>query len=197
MSEIALVMVVILWVFALMLGIVVLGILRRVIPLLEGGPAPAFGSARDPGALREGENAPRVRARNERGEAFEEELVIARSVLVFSDAQCAPCKALADDIRRQNGLDLGVGLSFVIDDRGEGRYDLGNNPIRIVYQRNNEVGRLFGSTIRPYAFAISGDGVITGQGVPNSVHQLDGLARSLTEEPDTLKDMETQEALSV
>jgi hypothetical protein len=162
----------------LLLALLMLGTLRRVVPLLEKAEAAAH--ARLPTGLQRGSQVPQFVALASDGSPVDERDFGGAAVLLFIGVGCPPCEALVDDIRT-HGAFAGRVLA-VADDTEANRELLSGLPLEVAYQDGN-VSAAFETSATPHAFAIS-DGVVVHVAVPQRAADLDALVRAAVEGGD-------------
>lgn len=159
---------------------VVVGVVRRVIPVLEYAERTlAIASAAAAGGLATGTQIPRFVARRGDGSVLSDD-DLRQGILLFLSAGCAPCIALAREIAqssRATELDDVVVLLSTVDEREQLRLP---DTVHVAYQTGRAVADAFGTTTTPHAFAIV-DGVIRGKSTPSSLDALRALHEAITE----------------
>lgn len=185
----------VLWVLVLVLGLLVLGMLRRVSAVLERAESlvsPIRGDLA-PRGLARGTSVPDFEAEDESGSVVSSADVLhGETIILFLDADCPPCKLLVDDLSLTTWSDLEVELVAVVSDR---RYadSLAAVPgLTVLLESRRAVSDAFDSNARPHAFAISAAGVVAGSDTPNSREQLRQLARQVTEGGDSRAGMRAE-----
>lgn len=178
--------VVVLWVVVVVLGVVVLGLLRRVGDVLAAVEARLQQPvASVSNGLPVGARVPRFEAVTESGETVSSGRLGVGGVYVLLRSGCGPCDGLVGELAGLADPLAGVRLVLVGDDTVEQRDRLAGVDAVRVYQREGQVSRAFACTAVPYAFAVDGDGdgdggVVVAAGAADRLSQLRALADSLT-----------------
>lgn len=176
-------LVVVLWIVVLLLAAVVVGVLRRVTPLLEskGDPPSQLPSRLMPQGLPIGSRLPAFNARTLNGEPFSaDELLGSTAVVLLLDGNCPTCRMLEDDMHRSGVVNVSNHLIIVVGDESEARRLTGIEAT-ILLQSDDAVRRAFASNATPHAFAISAEGFVVANDTPNTVAGLRRLAEQLEE----------------
>lgn len=173
------VMVSVLAVYSLALGTLVLGLLRRVVFVLDRAEArlrePLH--VRPPG-LEPGVRIPAFEGYDEKGHRFDQtNLFGRRSLVVFLSPDCKPCRDLASHLAAAE--EVGAEVIAVVSDSPEGRAFAAQLTVPVVYQADHEVSRAFGTNATPHAFAIDQRGVVVGAGTANDARGLLDIGANL------------------
>jgi peroxiredoxin len=167
---------VVLWVLVLLLAVLVLGLLRRVLPLLD------HLEARRPAApelgLSAGTSVPAFEARDRAGKAVGADDVPRPGIVLFLEPDCRPCEKLAKQVRTDADRLDGVPLVFVTSDTEEGRALAPTSGLTML-QTGHAVSHAFQTSITPHAFLVDRDGRLSDRMVPESVDDLNLLAALL------------------
>ena len=167
------IMMIVLWIAFVVLAIVVLGILRQVIPVLEqvaviSAPetvvlGPPIGTRLQSLPLPEAEAG-----------AIEERLRDCDAVLLFLTPGCGPCQLLADEM---NQMDItGLVHHLIIVTTPDGPRELGiPTRLSILTEKDREISDPLSVAATPFAIAVSQDGVIRAVRTPHTVEQVTGL----------------------
>jgi len=173
-----------LWVFVLVLGLVLLGLLRRIAPVLETAERAIRqyeGTAID--GLPVGAMVPDFSAETTSGEKVgAAELRGAGAVFVLMKEGCTPCDILKAEMRRIGELGMAAPL-ILIGEAGAGGYEELPAGARVVFQREREVFIAFETQATPVGFAIDGNGEVVASRVVNNIAALRTLARRLKDKP--------------
>lgn len=165
----------------LLVALTQLGLLRRIVPILEerAGSPPA--EARGPGGLEPGNVVPPFTASDLDGRAVTLDDVRARrDVLLFSRATCGPCRHLIEALAVEPGRDLRDRLLIVVSDRTEAdELKLRELGLRVAVQHGTALFDAFATRATPHAFAIDRDGRVAQQMIPGSVDDLRELVLSM------------------
>lgn len=173
------IVVVVLWVALLGLTVIVLGILRQVMPILQQASA----HAGPPGAVEQGppvgEKIPAFSARDTAGDLVDDQELRGRpAVLLFLSSHCTPCAQLATEIRQAELGELASQLIIVTSP--DGPQELGIPAgLRTVTEHLNEVSGALAVGSWPFAIALAPDGTVKSTQVPNTIKHLENVAAAL------------------
>jgi thiol-disulfide isomerase/thioredoxin len=170
--------------FVAIQGLLVLGLLRRFAPVLERAEGALGSASGGHGGLSPGAKAPPFELRSANGGKLTSSQLAGRPyVLLFVRSGCAPCKRLAEEIR-VSGEDpaSGVELVVVANDAAGGMGFLDGPRTVILHQADDDVSRAFATTATPHAFAIDSSETVVATGYPNTLKQLQALAREARKE---------------
>jgi thiol-disulfide isomerase/thioredoxin len=183
MSELWIAALLSLWLIVALLAFLVLGLLRRIAPILERAEA-ALSPPTAPPGLPVGSSTPPFELMTADGRSLPSANLLGRPfVLLFVSSGCAPCRLLAERVR-EVGLDLLAELIVVADETEVGA-DVGDWPsATLAYQRDHEVSHAFATSATPHAFAINRSGTIVAAGFPNTLDRLQTLAGQAQEGGD-------------
>lgn len=166
-----------LWATVVLLGLIVLGTLRRILPVIERAEARlAVATSAGPGGLTEGASVPPFTVQSIDGETFTEfDLDDTRTVVLFIGTSCVACERLVDDL--ENGLapDLGARLVVVSESAESARRLSGSADVTVLVDDDRSVAGAFESQIVPHVFVVE-DGTVLASGRPNT---WDGMRRLL------------------
>lgn len=175
------VVVAVLWAVVVLLGVVVLGLLRRVNDVLVAvevrlqQPVPSASNGLPVGA-----RVPVFEAVAESGGLVSWDWFgVGAGVYVLVRLGCAGCDVLVGELVGLSDPLGGVRLVVVGEDTAEQRHRLAGVDAMRMYQRGREVSDAFACTGVPYAFAVDDQGVVVAAGAANRVLQLRGLAAAL------------------
>jgi AhpC/TSA family len=173
-----------LWLIVAVLALLVLGLLRRIAPILERTEAAVHSPTSAPG-LPPGNSLPAFDLTTADGKTMAAASLLGQPFVLFLvRSGCAPCRKLAEDVREAD-FELPVELLVVADD-GDGEADIGEwpSPATLVYQRDHEVSRALATFATPHAFAVDAYGTIVATGFPDTLDRLQVLARKALEGGD-------------
>ena len=175
-------LVLVLWIVVLVLAVMVVGILRRVAPLLERvGDASSLPSPFAPLGLPPGSRLPAFHARTLNNERFTADELLGRTAIVlFLDGNCSACRMLEDDMWQSGIVEVDTHLYIVVSDESEA-LRLTGLEATILLQRDNAVTRAFASNATPHAFGVSADGFVLANETPNTAAGLRRIAEQLEE----------------
>jgi hypothetical protein len=161
-----------LWLFVVLLGLGVVGVMRRIAGVLERAEhllSTGFEGASLLTAI------PPFDVVDDAGRRVaSEELIRGTTIVVFMDAGCRPCRALATELDGSK-IDR-LPLIVIAGDEGLGEA-FGLPPdVPVFRQRAGEVSKLFRSVVTPHAFVIDEARVVLDRGIPQSVADLERMA---------------------
>lgn len=166
----------------ILLGLLVLGTLRRISPILEKAESKLLLMPSDlaPAGLAPGTPVPDFQAQDLNGSAFRAvDLRGTEGIVLFLDSDCEPCRTLTSEVVADNGGGLDARLTVVVDSRADG-LELDRIPgITVLHQVDREVARAFQSSVAPHAFAISAAGTVVETGNPNTLKDLQAIAHRI------------------
>jgi hypothetical protein len=172
-----------LWALVVVLAVVVLGLLRRVAPILAQAEQALGRSAAglDPGGLPPGEEVPPFEVLDGAGERLRPgDSLPLPAVFLFVEGGCGPCQSLMAEIQERAPAFAGTRLYVVPADPENGKYDaLRGRGITVLKQEGGQVSAAFRQTAFPHAFAVDGDRRVARSEIPGSVDQLKDLAREV------------------
>lgn len=187
-----------LWIFVLILGLLLLGLLRRVSSFLEGAESRLRGSGIPPdfGGLTPGSLVPGFQLRDSEGRRLgSSEVVLSPMLLLFADPGCEPCEDLLRLMDGSDGQIDGVPYLIVAEDPSETPGFPVPPGARVLYQSGKDVSALFQNIATPQAFAIRRS-IVVGKTIPQSVEDLKRLA-ALVGEGGDLHNLEVDQSVKV
>jgi hypothetical protein len=160
-------------VLVLLLGFSVIGVMRRMVGVLERAErllSQEFEGA--PPLTR----VPPFELVDESGEtASSTDLIRESTIVLFMEAGCKSCRTLAQELLRpeigQLPLLVIAGEAGLGDDFGLAA------DIQVFRQYGGSVAKLFKSIVTPHAFVVDGAGVVLDRVVPGSVADLEQMAK--------------------
>lgn len=163
-----------LWLLVLLIGLGVIGLVRRMIGVLER--VEELVSQQPPGAPPLTEIPP-FEVVDEAGRRVSSvDLIGGVTIVLFMESRCKPCRALATSLRESGGTVDGLPILVVADEVDLGRR-IGLPPeMPIFRQEGRSVAKLFMSTATPHAFVVDDAGVVLDRAVPRSAADLTMLA---------------------
>lgn len=174
--------VVVLCVSVVVLAVVVLGLLRQMVPLLErAAAADRAGSASQSQGPPVGRPVPDFTVSGPGGEFTAGQLRGQPVVLLFLSVGCGPCEQLAAQIR---GADLGGLTSQLVIVTGPGGPDSLKLPagLRVLSEQAREVSDPLSVIGTPLAVALDRNGIVKAVRVTNTLEQLNDTAASANAE---------------
>ncbi len=167
-----------LWAFVLLLGLVVLGLLRRIAPVLERAvEVLQEASVASLGGLPVGSRVPAFSVRSSTGASFTDaDLRDRTSIVLFLDATCQACENLVKDLRLGRSPRLEARL-VVVPDSPDLASELAVAPGGAIVLMDDEraLARTFDMRVVPQAFVIDDEGVVFAAGRPNDWLDLERL----------------------
>jgi hypothetical protein len=159
-----------LWLVVILIGLVQLGTLRRVAPLLERTESTlreaARGSLR---GLRPGETVPAFAAEVFGGGTFTEaDLQDSTTIVLFLNTSCGSCELLAADLEAGRVANLDIPLVVVADEPDDAARFAAGGQAQVLLQENASLARAFESDRTPHAFVIDEAGRVVASGTPNT-----------------------------
>ncbi len=167
-----------LWIFVLVLGMIVLGLVRRVSAFLERAEsnAPGLDVPSDFGGLVPGDRVPQFELWDRGGSRIDSSVLLASPVvLMFMDPGCGPCEDLVRLIETTEQPIDGAPYVIVTEDTEEATKFRFPPGATVLYQRDRSVSTAFKNIAAPQAFAIARQ-IVLGKTVPESVEALSRLA---------------------
>lgn len=153
----------------LLLGLIVLGTLRRLAPLIEQAEASLAAAAERaaPRALPAGASVPPFAAETLDGATFSElDLRGSRTVVLFVGAACAACERLVDALENGYAPHLDARLVTVTESAEEARRFARSAHVTVVVDEERSIAAAFESEIVPHAFVVD-EGTVLTSGRPN------------------------------
>ncbi len=168
-----------LWLVVIVLGVLVLGLIRRIsVALTAAESRLALLGEIGFGGLRPGEHVPEFRARTTDGDVVSRSCLVGDpSVLLFMSSGCPACDALVDELRA-DGFDPNVELVVVVD-AGVSATPLNGVHCRVLLQEESQLSRAFEVVATPYAFAVDASGLVHGGSIVRTVTDVERLAATV------------------
>jgi peroxiredoxin len=168
-----------LWAIVILLALIVLGTLRRLVPLLERAEASLGASnhnARRSG-LSPGTPVPAFSAQELGRATFTDaDLRGSKSIVLFLGSACAACERFVDDLRVGRVPDLGAHL-IVVADVAEDAENYRAHGVTVLVQQDRSLARIFERDRVPHAFVVDEDGRVLANSWPNEWERLRALVR--------------------
>lgn len=180
----------VLWAAVLANVVLMLGLLRRVLPVLEAVEGMSVPAKLNIPGLPLGSAVPEFSAVATDGRMFESQsLAGAPWVALFIAAHCEPCRALVSEVsERVQQLEFPAQIVVVVDDARMAQQL--PSAFTVLVETKGEISRLFENLATPHAFAIDRDGHVVGDAVANGVAALEGLAQLADEESAAIVELE-------
>ncbi|MHB1242467.1 MAG: peroxiredoxin family protein [Gaiellaceae bacterium] len=167
----------------LIVGLLVVGIQRRLSTVLEAAEAVVrlSGTQFGAGGLPAGSVVPNFEAYDEHGQPISSAVLLAEpAIVVFLASDCEPCHRLVAELSVNERVStLGVDLVIVLSAGDVGLRLPERDGLTVVSQRDREVANAFDTKAAPHAFAVGAERTIVASGTPNSFGQLEQLALRL------------------
>lgn len=164
----------------ILVGLLLLGLLRRITPLLEESQE-LIGSASRRltiGGLPPGATVPAFAAEEVGGGVFtQDDLRGEPSVVLFLDDGCAACEGLVADLRSGYAPVLGARLVVITSSRETAAQMNASARIRVIVDEGS-VAQAFESVVSPQAFVVDEHGLVRTSGTPNAWDELRQLVDS-------------------
>jgi peroxiredoxin len=176
----------VLWTITLLNGVLLLGLLNRVTPVLEQAEARLAIASMDAAlGLSPGTPVPDFEVKTDDGTTVARDDFLGRPwIALFLAGGCKPCQTLADDLRAHSS-ELAAELVIVVDASDN---DLAADlPHRVVRQQDRELARAFENAVTPQAFAIDSTGWVVDRSVTTTLDQLEALARAVAKGGGTVE----------
>lgn len=169
--------VVALWAFVVVLGLIMLGTLRRIAPILERAEARVAETPSITG-LPLGATVPSFAAEDVGGGAFTKaDLLGATAAVLFLGSSCKACESFVRDLETGRAPDLRVRLVTVVADPDTARTLAQSREVVVVIDKERSLARAFESNIVPQTFVVDEHGRVRASGKPND---WDGVRHLLT-----------------
>lgn len=176
-----------LWLTVLVFGIVLLGLLKRVVPAIERAETFASGAAGAVMGLPVGSEVGDFRAIVNGERTGARELLTQPTVVLFLEANCAPCKTLASDLEGMTDRVGDLALLVVLaEENGVPEWlPLG---LRVAFERNGEVTRAFANAATPQAYVVDERRFVLARGFVGSRESIVQLAGPLATKGGDVED---------
>lgn len=169
-----------LWVLTLASAFLVLGILRRIVPVIQAAEEAIKASAnRGPGGLAQGSAVPEFIVTDSRGTEFSDLDLRSNGahILLFVGASCPACRGLVADLESGLAPVVGAPIIVVSDDPRHAEVIHPRDGLRVIADGGERLTRAIHSDRTPHAFVIDGDGRVAAVGSPNDWSALTALLR--------------------
>lgn len=165
-----------LWLLVILLAVVVLGLLRRVAPLLVrldhslGQPSLDM----EIGGLPVGEKVPAFEVSDDKGEKVQLDDTLP-AVFLFVDSTCEPCRKLIRELEEQAAVFSGTRL-YVVSENSSEYAGLRKRGLKILQQDQGQASEAFQQDSFPQAFAVDGQRRVASSAVTDSLEDIKQLA---------------------
>jgi hypothetical protein len=159
-----------LWMLVIVIGLLVLGTLRRIVPTLERleSYAPPISADAIPRGLPAGASIPELEAERAGGGQFAiSDLRGSLSFVLFLSDECRPCARFVRDLTKDRVPELGARLVVVVESASLAEQVARAQGVTVLIQRERELADVFDSNVTPHAFALDADAVVLASGTPN------------------------------
>lgn len=164
-----------LWLVVLVLGFVVLGFLRRVLPVLERSQTMSADELI--GGLSPGTHVGPFSATDERGRALSESVLEAgTSIVLFLELECEPCEILAAEMRAFPRWSEGITAYVVSGPGSEEREFVAGLGASVIVENDHSVSSAFRTSFFPVAYRIDPGRVVAKRVNPSSIADLEEIA---------------------
>lgn len=167
--------------FVVLIGLLVLGLFRRITPLLEESQELIASASRrlTIGGLPPGATVPAFTAEEVDGGVFtQDDLRGELSVVLFLDEDCAACDGVVADLRSGYAPDIAARLVVVSSAREAAERLARSSNVVVVVDDERSVARAFESVVSPQAFVVNADGMVQTSAMPNTWEELRQLVDS-------------------
>ncbi len=152
------------------LTLVVIGILRRVAPLLDQR---AGNQGLELGGLRVLATVPSIELVDRDGGDVRFPDGLSETVIVLLlESSCAPCRTLVEALTRVDGEVGGLPVVALLDDSSAARAFPLPPTVDFLYGRRDLIANAFATAATPYAFAVAAGGVVLEKRVPRDLDDL-------------------------
>lgn len=168
-----------LWVLVLVIGLLVLGTLRRIVPTLERLESyiPPISADALPRGLSAGAAVPEFEAERAGGGRFAiSDLRGSPAFVLFLSEECRPCARFVRDLAKNRVPDLAAKLVVVVESDSLAEQVARAEGAVVLVQRERELADAFDSNVTPHAFVLDADAVVLASGTPNDWTRLRHLA---------------------
>jgi hypothetical protein len=170
-------------VLVMTLAVLVLGLMRRVVPLLESEGHRHYGLGLS--GLAPGDTVPPFEAREPDGTVLASDRLLERSrVLLFMSASCQPCRTVAADLRTKPEAAALPLLVVLPDEPQSHQMDLPASA-PVVFERDRAASDAFRNSAVPHAYAVDAAGVVIRAAPVQGLDDLRALADALPKGGDT------------
>lgn len=170
-----------LWLLVIVLSVIVLGLLRRVAPLLVqlDYSLRRFGPDLEVRGLSAGEKVPTFEILDNKGKRVRlGDSLLLPAVFLFVDSGCEPCQQLTKELEEQASVFIGTRL-YVVAENSSGYERLQNRGLTVLEQDRGQASIAFQQTAFPQAFAVDGERQIVASAVTDSLDDIKRLIREV------------------
>jgi peroxiredoxin len=167
-----------LWAFVVVLALLVLGTLRRIVPVIERSEEVIASAAKRLaiGGLPPGTTVPPFTGDEIGGAKFTElDLRGSTTIVLFLGSGCRACEHLVRDLELKQAPEVGARLVVVSGSPAEARLLASSADVTVLVDEERELARAFESAVAPHAFVIDEYGVVVSSGVPSDWNDVQHL----------------------
>jgi len=166
-----------LWMVVMVVGLLVLGTLRRVTPVLERAEESFQASlSASFGGLEIGSSVPVFGVSSMGGGSFTDaDLLGKKTVVLFLGPSCQACERLLADLEASRLPDIDAELVVVTDDAESAPALARAADVTVVFDDNRQLARVFDARLVPRAFVVDARGTVLAEGRPNEWKELQRL----------------------
>jgi thiol-disulfide isomerase/thioredoxin len=166
-----------LWFVVVVLAVILLGLIRRVAPLLVEGQTQH--AALEPQGLAIGAEVPFFRARDDLDRIVEPgELIADGGLFVFVAPGCPPCDELLLQLA-QSVEPIASILYLILDGSSNTDPRIDSARVHVLQEIDHSMTRAFGNSAAPHAFAVNREGRVVARDIVNTPRDLARLAASI------------------
>ncbi|MGI8478928.1 MAG: TlpA family protein disulfide reductase [Gaiellaceae bacterium] len=166
-----------LWALVVVVGLLVLGTLRRITPVLERAEE-SFQSSLSAsfGGLEVGTKVASFDVTTIDGASFTEAALLeTRTVVLFLGPSCEACERFVTDLEANQIPDVDAQLVVVTDDSESAPKLARATDVTVVVDDNRQLARVFDARLVPRAFVVDAQGTVLAEGRPNEWNELQRL----------------------
>jgi peroxiredoxin len=173
-----------LWVVVSLLALLMLGVLRRVTPVLEQAESRLADLRAHPSGLHPGTTVPSFSVSTLNGGTFSNaDLFGSTTIVLFLGSACPACERFVRDLRHGDVPDLGARLVAVAESAEEAE-EFAAARARVVIQEAQSLSLLFESDRFPHVFVVDAEARVVASGWPNDWEGVRALVPSVWEGGD-------------
>lgn len=169
-----------LWATLAVVAAIVIGVLRRVIPLLEASMAQSIGELSDLSRISLLSQVPDFRLLDANGSETSLGVSVTEiSLIVLTSSTCGPCQLLLNELDRlAEPVDGMLPILVITDQSDEAHQGRATAAYNVFVDIDRSAKGAFQTSATPYAFTVSGSLVLLEKRVPNSIGDLREMSRS-------------------
>lgn len=166
-----------LWALVVVVGLLLLGTLRRITPVLERAEE-SFQTASSIsfGGLAVGARVPSFAATTVSGESFNDaDLLGTKTVVLFLGPSCRACERFVKDLGAGRAPHIAAQLVVVTDDAESASALARATEVTVLVDHDRALAEAFDARLVPRAFVVDGRGSVLAEGRPNEWDELERL----------------------